>query len=118
MPRIHIALIAATIGVSTACGSVAAAPPSQGDIARSPALVAAQDMTITIKFVGDGSPEPLQLHVEPDDTIEYVKTLIADETGISPDAQRLIYKGKQLEDGRTLSDYDIQNNATLHMVQR
>ena len=69
-------------------------------------------------FVKTLTGKTITVDVEPDESVESLKAKIQEKEGVSPDQQRIIFGGKQLDSLKSLSDYDIDDDSTLHLVLR
>ena len=75
--------------------------------------VSASAMQIFVKTL---SGKTITLEVEPNDSVDAIKVKIQEKEGCAPEKQKLVFAGKELENGKTLSDYNIQKESTLHLV--
>lgn len=79
-------------------------------------LVLIHDASLNIIVQTTNVGKKIRLEVKPSDTVEKVKKIINDKEVISSTHQRLMFAGKELQDGRTLGEYNIQNGDTLNLI--
>jgi ubiquitin len=122
--RLVSPLLAAALVLAPSLAGAAPVPKaSQSEAAQWPLPKASQSeadqwptaMDIKIKTL---TGKIFTLEVESQDTIETVKAKVQEKEGIAPEQQILNYEGKDLEDGRTLNDYNIQAGTTINLVLR
>lgn len=81
-------------------------------------LIGASPVAAETIFVRTLTGKTITVEISADQTIAELKEAILEEEGIPPEQQRLIFSGSQLEDARTLSDYNMHNESTVHLVLR
>jgi ubiquitin len=115
MKTITAALIVTLLGTSTATPFASSAPAFKPSHALSQTLAIRGGMQLFVKTL---TGKTVSIEVEEGESIEDVKAKIAEKEGIPAEQQRLIFGGQQLQDAKTIDDYDVGDDATLHLVLR
>eukprot|EP00977_Amphora_coffeiformis_P008061 scaffold1803_cov92-Amphora_coffeaeformis.AAC.84 len=114
-----LSILALSVGSGEAASRFAFTQTTAPSLVRSTGLSTALDLRGGMQlFVKTLTGKTVSIEVEEGESIEDVKAKIAEKEGIPPEQQRLIFGGQQLQDAKTLDDYDVGDDATLHLVLR